>query len=58
MKGYKIPCPWLKKEGDKYYCTASTPPIEVDIRKEICKLPQSPFDPTRPYSMCRRWRPP
>jgi len=57
-KGYRIPCPWLKKKDGKYFCTAVTPPEEVNAEEELCLFPASMLDPTRPYFKCKRWRAP
>jgi len=57
LGGGFVPCPWLRREGDKYYCTAVSPEVEVDVKRELCLLPSSPLDPSMPYRRCKRWRP-
>jgi hypothetical protein len=56
-----MPCPWLKKENGKHYCTAVTPKKELDFTKppepningDICKLPAPALSPTEPWNKCK-----
>ena len=58
-----MPCPWLKMENGKSYCTAIDPRIELDFTKpskpnvngEICKFPAPGLTPSEPWDICKRY---